>query len=428
MAKNTNPIISTYSFYQIFPRAYSNEGTLKAIANDLKRIKSMGFDFVYLMPIHPIGIKNRKGTYGSPYAIRDYYAINEEYGTMEDFEFLIKEAHKKGLKIMMDIVINHSSPDNAWVTSHPEYYIQDENGHPTNRVKDWSDVVDFNYESKGLRKELLNMLSFYSKKGVDGYRCDVAPMVPMDFWIDARKKVSEINPDTVWIAESSNPAFTAFLRKNGVHASSDYAMYEAFDICYSYDTHYVFMDSVKKSYGLSEYEHLLNLTQGMYPENAIKLRHLENHDMPRIHGLVKNTNAVYNWVAFSFLFRGAAFVYAGQEANAAHTPSLFEKEPVNWKTTDKNYISLIQSLNKLRHQAWFSKINYANLLDHKNYLELLETTSKNEYIGIFNVYNEKGNLKTSLIDGTYKNMINGQSIIVKDQCIPSEACPLFVKK
>ena len=152
------------SFYQVFVRNYSAEGTLKRVEYDLNRIKAMGFDYVYLLPVHPIGEKGRKGTYGSPYAIADYDAVDPDLGTMDDFLDLVHAAHARGLKVMMDIVLHHSAADHPWVKKHPSWYAKE------NAVADWSDVRDFNFESEELRETLLDSLLHWVEDGVDGFR------------------------------------------------------------------------------------------------------------------------------------------------------------------------------------------------------------------------------------------------------------------
>lgn len=176
-------MLKNSSIYQVFVRNYKGEGTFKDLINDIKRISDMGFEYLYLCPIHPIGKVNRKGTLGSPYAISDYYKINEEYGGMEDFDDLVKVCHNNNLKIMIDIVINHSSPDCVFTLTNPEFYYRNNEGNFGNRVADWTDVIDFNYDNKALREEMIKMLSFWANKGVDGFRCDVASLVPSDFWL-----------------------------------------------------------------------------------------------------------------------------------------------------------------------------------------------------------------------------------------------------
>ena len=142
MAKDTLKSLSHQVIYQVYPRNHSDAGTFAGVVADLDRIKDLGVDILYLLPIHPIGEAARKGMLGSPYSIKDYRAINPELGTIDDFKTLINEAHDRGLKVMMDLVMNHTSRDHAWIQTHPEYYYLNKDGKMGNKVGDWSDIQD----------------------------------------------------------------------------------------------------------------------------------------------------------------------------------------------------------------------------------------------------------------------------------------------
>ena len=205
------------TIYQVFPRNYSKDGTLRALKNDLERIVDLGVDILYLLPVHPIGEVARKGTAGSPYAIKDYRAINADLGSLADFEDLVAKAHQKGLKIMMDIVFNHTSRDSILLKEHPDwFYIK--NGQPGNRVGDWSDVADLNFEVAAVWDYLIETLIYWVHKGVDAFRCDVAPIIPLAFWKKAREEVAKVNSDVFWLSESIEPEFIKYLRAQGYEA------------------------------------------------------------------------------------------------------------------------------------------------------------------------------------------------------------------
>ena len=183
--------------YQIFPRNYSKEGTFKQITKDLERIRDLGVNIIYLMPIHEIGVKNRKGTYGSPYAIKDYYSISKDLGRLTDFKKLVKETHRFGMKIILDMVFNHTAPDNVLLKNHEDYYYH-KNGKLGNRVGDWSDIVDLDTYKKETQDYLLDVLKYWVSLGVDGFRFDVASMIPLSFFKRAREELK----DTIFIGES----------------------------------------------------------------------------------------------------------------------------------------------------------------------------------------------------------------------------------
>jgi len=195
MAKNTNLDLRNKVIYQVFPRQYSKENNFQGVIKDLKRIKELGTDIVYLLPIHPIGVKNKKGSLGCPYSIQDYRKICRDLGTFSDFEELINRTHELGMKLIIDVVFNHTSRDSRLLNEHPEYFYKNESGEFANRVGDWWDVTDLDYSNKDLWNELIDTLGFYARLGVDGFRCDVATLVPLEFWVEARKALEEINPN-----------------------------------------------------------------------------------------------------------------------------------------------------------------------------------------------------------------------------------------
>lgn len=429
MAKDTRKEVANQSIYQVFVRNHSEEGTFKEVQKDLPRIKEMGFDYVYLMPIHPIGIVARKGTLGSPYAISDYRAINPEYGTLEDFKELIEETHKLGMKVMIDIVLNHTSPDSVYVDKHPEYYYRTEKGTLGNRVGDWTDIVDLDYSCQALREELWDMLEYWAKLGIDGYRADVASIVPVDFWIEARKRIARINKDFIWLAESVHAHFINMIRNGGWGIGNDYEIFEAFDICYDYDVFDITQAVFKREYPLDVFKKVYVLQQSIYPKNALKLRHLENHDQPRIANLVKNKDEVENWLAYSFFAKGVAFVYAGQEFGATKHPSLFDKDVISLVDNGINHSEMMKKLNAIRHNDII--VNHEKYVLHENKEELLmiEYYKKNKkLLGLFNVRSINGTVKTDFEDGEYIDLISGEKIEVKNNEIKISTKPIIIEK
>ena len=181
MAANTDPRLQNQVIYSIYVRNHTSEGTFRAVIPDLDRIRALGTDIIWLMPIHPIGVEGKKGTLGCPYANRDYRAVNPAYGTMEDFEALVREIHAHGMKCMIDVVYNHTSPDSVLYREHPEYFYRRPDGKPGNKLGDWADVIDLDYSNRGLWQYLTDTLVMWAGL-VDGFRCDVASFVPVEFW------------------------------------------------------------------------------------------------------------------------------------------------------------------------------------------------------------------------------------------------------
>ena len=167
--------------YSVFVRNHTPEGTFRALMPDLPRIKELGCDIIWLMPIHPLGVKARKGSLGSPYANRDYRAINPEYGTLEDFEALVDAIHAQGMKCIIDVVYNHTAPDSVLWETHPEWFYHKPDGNPGNRVGDWTDIIDLDYtKDRALWDYQIETLCYWARF-VDGFRCDVACSCPSSF-------------------------------------------------------------------------------------------------------------------------------------------------------------------------------------------------------------------------------------------------------
>ncbi len=179
-------------------------------------------------------MKNRKGSLGSPYAISDYRAINPEFGDIDDFKRLCDDIHAKGMKVIIDCVYNHTSPDSVLAREHPDWFYHKANGDFGNKVGDWSDVIDLDYSHQELWDYQIETLCMWAKY-VDGFRCDVAPMVPVAFWQKAREAVAKVRPGAIWLAESGDPGFIRFLRTKGAVGGSDSELYSAFDMTYDYD-------------------------------------------------------------------------------------------------------------------------------------------------------------------------------------------------
>lgn len=193
MAVNTDRKLQNQVIYSVYVRNHTPEGTFRAVIPDLDRIKSLGTDIIWFMPIHPIGLKGRKGSLGCPYANRDYRDVNPEYGSMADFMELVSARHARGMKCMIDVVYNHTSPDTVLYSEHPEFFYHGPDGKPGNKIGDWSDVIDLDYNNRALWDYQIASLKMWASL-VDGFRCDVASFVPVEFWQKAREEVSPRQP------------------------------------------------------------------------------------------------------------------------------------------------------------------------------------------------------------------------------------------
>ncbi|MCJ7625944.1 MAG: alpha-amylase family glycosyl hydrolase, partial [Anaerolineaceae bacterium] len=330
MAKNTPKTFRNLVIYQVYVRNHSPSGSFAEVEADLARIRSMGVDFVYFIPIHPIGKLNKKGSLGCPYSISDYRRLNPEYGTLAEFESLVKRAHALDLKVMIDVVFNHTAHDSVLAQDHPDWFHQDMHGRLITTEPDWSDVVDLIHPNPELTDYLIDTLKFWVELGVDGFRCDVASLVPVEFWLEARAAVARVKPDVVWLAESVHTSYVESRRARGLFAISDSELYPAFDILYDYDIWSVWQGAVRGSIPVSCYIGMLRFQDGIYPANYAKMRCVENHDQARILQFTPGRAQALAWTALIAFNKGPFFVYAGQEAAATHTPSLFDIDKVEW--------------------------------------------------------------------------------------------------
>lgn len=397
------------TMYQVFVRNHSEEGSLNAVTRDLDRIKALGIDILYLLPIHPIGEVARKGTYGSPYAIKDYRQIHPELGTLADFQNLVKESHKREIKVMMDIVFNHTSRDAVYIKEHPHWYYY-KDGKLANRIGDWSDVADLNFEEKDVRTFLIDTLVYYAKMGVDGFRCDVAPIVPLSFWKDAVKAVTKVNPNVIWLSESIEPSFIKYLRQHHYEGRSDAEMYQAFDVLYDYDVYPSLKAYLLKEGTLKQYLDVVKLQEHIYPEDYLKIHFLENHDQQRIADIVKAPLVVANLTAWSFFMPGMGFIYAGQERLDDHRPDLFEKDVILQKEKDQDFYRFIQTLIGIKKRPLFKNKTRFDIIESETPDLILAQHESDEevWFGVFNLVSHIRRVKVPLEDGEYLNLLDGK--------------------
>lgn len=427
MAKDTKVSLRQSVIYQVYNRNHNKSGTFRELIGDLKRIKELGVDILYLLPIHPIGDKDKKGTLGCPYSIRDYREINPEYGTLEDFKDLIKVTHACGMKLMIDVVYNHTSRDSKLLMNHPEWFYQNQNGEFANRVGDWSDITDLDFSKDlALWDELIEVLKYWAKLGVDGYRCDVASFVPVDFWLRARREISEINPDFIWLAESVDGGFIQGIRTHGYDVSSDGELYQAFDICYDYDVYRYFKEYLLGKSSLSDYVKRVQMQEYIYPSNYVKLRCLENHDQERIASLVKSMEQLRLWTTFAYLQKGATMIYAGQEALCTHTPSLFDVDKVDWsRYNEAGVADLMVRLAELKKDDVMNGFYQLELGDVFDTVYLAYETCEEKRVAIFNFGLKSGEISVNVPDGEYEDLMTHELIAVYNGKIRLSAEPII---
>lgn len=414
MAEQTGRALRNALIYSVYVRNYGKQGTFREVAEDVERIRRLGTDIVWLMPIHPIGEKNKKGSLGCPYSIQDYRRVNPEYGTLEDFQYLVRRIHECGMKCMIDVVYNHTSWDSVLLGEHPEYFYKKADGSFGNRAGVWEDVVDLDYGSRELWDYQIASLKYWVSLGVDGFRCDVASMVPVEFWKRARAEVAQVNPEVIWLAESVHRSFIAELRESGFYCASDSEVYQAFDITYDYDIRGYVEEYFEGKRSLRAYLESINEQETTYPANYVKLRCLENHDLPRATHYLPERKRLEMWTAWIYLLKGTTLLYNGQECLNRHTPSLFEKDEVSWEA-DGAFLELLNTMASLKKEPVVADGAYRmSIAGPKGNVSVITYASAEcRMLGIFNLELENGEIPVELADGWYENAVNGKKCEVR---------------
>ena len=395
------------TIYEVNVRQYTPEGTFKAFENHLPRLKKMGVDIIWLMPIHPIGEKNRKGTLGSYYSVKDFYGINPEFGTMKDFQHLVDKIHSMGMYVIIDWVGNHSAWDNPLATQHPDWYSKTREGNfqPTPWY-DWDDVIDFDYDNPDLRKYMTDALKYWVKEtNIDGYRADVAGFIPTDFWENARKELDEIKPVFMLAEWESRDLYK-----------------KSFDMTYSWSLWNELRQAVnhQKLAPLVEY---LSHDVNTVPRNAYRMTFTDNHDKNSWEG-----NPYLNFgaglktaIVMTGVVNGMMLCYSGQEAGLNRSLKFFEKDPIEWKH-DENEV-LFTKLFHLKHDnqaLWNGKyggemIRVVN--DHQDQVISFYREKNNDAVLPILNFSDKTvevNLDTKYYKGTYKELFTGKIYQISD--------------
>lgn len=334
-AKNAN-------IYEVNVRQYTQAGTLAAFAEHLPRLKAMGVDILWFMPIYPISEKRRKGALGSFYAIADYTAVNPSFGTMEEFKALVAQIHRMGMKVILDWVPNHTGWDHPWITDHPAYYSQDSLGNIIDPVNPetgvswgWTDVADLNYANEEMREAMIEEMLFWLRQvNVNGFRCDVAAEVPDDFWAQAIPQLREANPAIFMLAESDYPP----------HRNK-----ECFAMTYGWPLHHLMNQIAQGKAEVMELDTLLADYHGRF-KRGYPMQFITNHDENSWNGTVEERlgEAANAMAVLAFTLEGMPLIYSGQEAGLDKRLKFFEKDQIDWGNFDRQ--AFYATLLDLKHR------------------------------------------------------------------------------
>ena len=395
------------TIYELNVRQFSPEGTFRAAENDLKRIHDLNVDIIWLMPIHEIGLKNRKGTLGSPYSVKDYYSVNKEFGTLEDLKHFVNKAHELGLHVIIDWVGNHTSWDNVLVAEHPDWYEKDWKGNfcPT-PWWDWSDIIDLDYSKPGLRKYMTEAMKYWVRDvGIDGFRCDAAGFVPVDFWNNARRELDQIKP-VFMLAEWE--------------ARDLYA--QAFDASYAWSWYSAVEEIAKGKSDLNSLFGYYSWNERSFPADSIRMTFATNHDKNSWDGTEYEIfgEAVRTVIALSVVGDGMPLIYNGQEAGNKKRLQFFEKDSIVWKDSPMaDFYRKLFALKKANTVLWNGShgakmISVVNSV--KPYvLSFVRQNQKDKIFAVMNFSKQKQtvNFEPGLFEGNYTEYLSEQKVELK---------------
>jgi len=344
--ENTSPEWSkNLTIYEVNLRQYTPQGTLRAFREHLPRLKSLGVGILWFMPIQPIGTVNRKGTLGSYYSVQDYYGINPDFGTLDEFKSLVDEIHELDMYVILDWVANHTAWDNPMSSEHPEWYTKNDEGNfQPPPGTNWDDVIDLDYSNDELRANMTAAMEYWVREvGIDGFRCDMAGMVPTDFWESVIPALQKIKP-VFMLAEWDDPE----LLENAFHAD------------YNWDLYHVLKDIAAGEKEFSEIQEYYQIPPKSYPLTALRMNFLDNHDenswgRNMISHFGQN---LYPLVTMIFTLPGMPMIYSGQEAKLNKQLRFFDKDTIPWDDVpDSKFYQELINLRKGHKVFWNTNHN-----------------------------------------------------------------------
>lgn len=398
--------VDNATIYEVNVRQYTKEGTFKAFATHLPRLKELGVKVLWFMPIYPISRLNRKGSLGSYYSVADYYAVNPEFGDLAGFKDLVDSCHAQGCKVILDWVGNHTGWDNPWITAHPEWYTQ-VNGQISSPVgTDWTDVADLNYENKAMRAAMIAAMQFWVKEtDIDGFRCDTAEMIPLDFWEDARTALDTIKP-VLMLAEAGSDL--SYLR-------------QAFNVNYNWELLSLMTEAASGTGTAEAIRKQLLSSANTYPLGSFPMNFTTNHDENSWNGteFERLGSASELMSALSFTAPGLPLLYSGQEAANPRRLLFFEKDAIDW--SDLTAQTFFQKLVQLKKdsQALHTGNNGGSLamidINQKAVLGFVRArdSSKVVFIGNFSNKPQTYAVKAIAAAGSYRDYFTGEPVTLK---------------
>ncbi len=392
--------LATTNIYEVNIRQYSDEGTFNAFAKELPRLKDMGVEVLWFMPIHPIGIISRKGKFGSYYSIRDFKTTNPEFGTPDEFKNLIAHAHQLGMRVIMDWVANHASWDNVWTVDHPEYFERDSTGN-FKPPYDWTDVIQIDHSSIAEQDSMIDAMKFWvTNFNIDGFRADLAHLTPLEFWKKARTAIEPLKPGLFWLAETEEAGY-----------------HEVFDASFTWEWMHKTEDYYKQKADLNSLYNVLYKYENDFPASAYRMYFTSNHDENSWNGTEyeKYGDMAKTLAVFGLTWNGIPMIYSGQEMPNLKRLAFFEKDPIDW---DGGYVlhDFYKTLLKLRKRNPALRSADPEVItqtiatsDDKRIMAYLRRNKNDEVFVLLNLGGEKAgfSIKDQFLKGKFVNVFTG---------------------
>lgn len=390
----------TTNIYEVNLRQYTQEGTFKAFEKEMPRLKNMGVKTLWFMPVTPIAQLNKKGSLGSQYAASDYTTINPEFGTMDEFKHMVNEAHRLGFKVIIDWVANHTGWDHVWTKTHPEFYLKDPDG-SFHKASGMDDIIELDYKNQEMRKAMIDAMKFWVKEtNIDGFRCDLASWVELDFWIEARPEVEKLKP-------------LFFIGEYDELENPDYG--KVFDASYSWKWMHKSADYYKKNEPLSELIDLLKQYSAI-GDSSMRSWFTTNHDENSWNGteFEKYGDITLPMAVFSATWNGIPLLYSGQELPNLKRLKFFEKDVIDWngkyEMADfyKTLLNLKSSNPALRGGDSDVSTYLLNTTANDKILAYVRKNGQDEVLVVLNFSKEPVNftIQDENLNGTFNNFFD----------------------
>ena len=399
------------NIYEVNLRQYTYEGSFAAFQKELPRLKDMGVETLWFMPVTPIGIANRKGTLGSYYSASDYISTNDEFGSLDEFKALLNEAHLLGQKVIIDWVANHTAWDHVWTKTNPDFYSRNHDGSFRPPFPDWEDVIHLNYDNPALWEAMIEAMAFWVKEcDIDGFRCDMAHLVRLSFWKEARKRLDAIKP-LFWLAECEEVLY-----------------HEVFDATYTWKWMHTTQEYCRHKISLRELYATLREYDLEFPKNAIRTYFTSNHDENSWNGseYEKYDGAVKVLAVFSCTWNGVPMLYSGQELPNKKRLKFFDKDPIEWNGNYElhDFYKTLLTLHKNNPACGGGDLKIATIKLHTTHdskvLAYLRKKNGNEVLVLLNLSAEPINelmIHEAILNGGYRNVFTNDVMELDNQSV-----------